>query len=339
MVVEPASVGFYYSGGAAKSTPTGDQGGAKSSVQVLNQDRTTTPFTKNTKWQNVTATQRSSGVTQYHCFYVQNNGAQTISNLKMWFDGGESTIGPGTVNLGYSGLAPNTQEQFITSTLTQLYDVPTSSSYSSIGDGDREQVGQYIANANGNLYGKIITRAELFLERVGNPTGTLGVAMRKWSDPENVIETIGSRDVTTIATSPTVYVFENTGATHVTEVEDYLAVKFVGQESSSNYIRVYRRADSPIANSHLVNYDGSQMRNVSDYDIAGSIYTSGSGAELTAPTGITFTKPITRAEAISLPNLTAGQWVGFWERRRYGSSSSSATNVSSQIVLEYTSPE
>lgn len=58
MVVEPSSVGFYYSGGSSKDTPLGDQGGPKSSVQILDQDRSMTTFTKNTKWQDIIYTAR-----------------------------------------------------------------------------------------------------------------------------------------------------------------------------------------------------------------------------------------------------------------------------------------
>ena len=122
MTIAITDLKFYYSGSSTKSTPEGDQGGPISSVQVPEEILSTTPFTKNTMWNNVTSTNRIAGVTQYRCFYIKNTHAtQTASNIKCYKS--PVTSMPDTISLGYSGAVANALEPHLATTSAEIYNV------------------------------------------------------------------------------------------------------------------------------------------------------------------------------------------------------------------------
>src|SRR5215467_9621 len=109
MPVAASDMKLYYSGGASKATPDGNQGGAISSVAVFDQDLTTPTLTTETMWKNVTFDERMLGIKKYHCFYLKNNNAtNTATAIKLYIDA--DTTGPDKIKLGYAGTVPNTLE-------------------------------------------------------------------------------------------------------------------------------------------------------------------------------------------------------------------------------------
>jgi len=92
MSVTSSDIKFYLSGGAANSDPNASLGGAKSSVEVVDD-------TLNNLWDDVTGDEHSAGDTEYRCFFVKNNSAETAYNVKLWIQS-NTTSAEDTFNIG-----------------------------------------------------------------------------------------------------------------------------------------------------------------------------------------------------------------------------------------------
>lgn len=107
MVVQPSEVQFRLSGGAANQNPFGSLGGVKSSEQM--KDDMIDAF-----FDPISVTQRTSGHTDYLCFYIHNaSGASQMSNCKIWF-----TVVPSFISMGKGTSAVNGLEQTIANDVT-----------------------------------------------------------------------------------------------------------------------------------------------------------------------------------------------------------------------------
>jgi hypothetical protein len=334
MVIAPTDLKIYYSGSTSKNGPGGPQGGVISTNQVPVQTLTGGVTIDNTVFEDVTSQESSTGKTRYVCLYLKNtHGSQTASNVRIY----QSSITPGqdTIRMGYSGVAANGHDPLLTETNTSTYNVPLSTSESRL-DHDRERAGFYIASQRAPIYNKAITLVELWLSRTGSPTGTLNVRQRS-KNSSTVRTDFGSINVTTIATTPTLYQFSAPGNTFKSVLEGIIAAEYTNG-SENNYISVMRAAGSPIPYMHVVNYDGDQWRNVSDFDLCGRLYTAGTGGDQLAPTGVNFENPQSIDTAITLPNLAAGAFVPFWLQNNIPANTPNQTNNTSEIAVRVTSP-
>jgi hypothetical protein len=324
---------FYYSG-AGKNAAGGPQGGIISSVQIPQQDLEGGVIIGNTIFPDITTQQAATGFTDYACIYVKNTHAsQTATSIKIWQSG--ITPGGDTIRFGYSGVAANGHDPLLTETNTPVYKVPLSTSVSHLND-TRFRAGMYVANPFAPIYNKAITLVELYLQRFGTPTGTLNVRQRN-RNSETIRVSYGSIDVSTINNStPTLYQFSAPGSTYKTPLEGIIAAEYTGG-TATNYITVYRKAGSPVPFMHLVNYS-SQWNNVSDFDLCGNMFVAGTAGDTIKP-AVTFENPVNRDTAISLPNLANGAFVPIWFERKVPANSPNYNDNTSELALEFLSPD
>lgn len=93
-----ASIAFRLSGGSANSDHNASLGGVMSSVAVV----------ADTIFDVVTASEASSGDTEYRCIYVYNNGDKPLTNVRLWVSD-EPTAGVLAVALDGNGLNANAE--------------------------------------------------------------------------------------------------------------------------------------------------------------------------------------------------------------------------------------
>lgn len=333
MVIASTDLKIYYSGSASKSGPGGPQGGIISSVQVPAQKLSTGVTIDNTMFADVTNSEAQNGKTRYACFYLKNtHGSQTASNIRIY----QSSVTPGQdhIRVGYSGVAANSHDPLLTETNSPVYDVPLSTSESPLNNVNR-RAGFYVASQGASIYGKTITLVEVWLKKVGSPTGTINVRQRGRTS-ETIDTDYGSLDASTVATTPTLYQFASPGNTGWVHTEDVFGVEYTSG-TATNYISVMRAAGSPAPNMHVVHYSGSQWTSLPDFDLCGRMYIAGTGGDTQAP-NVTFENPLSIDTAITLPNLTAGSFVPFWLRNEIPPNTPNQTNNTSELVVRVTSP-
>lgn len=335
MVIAPTDLKVYYSGSTTKNGPGGAQGGTISTFQVPAQTIAGGVSIDNTVFSDITNSEAMNGKTRYSCLYLKNTHAsQSATSIKMW----QSNVTPGndTIRLGYSGVAANGNDPLLTGTNTSTYGVPLSNSFATIDD-QRKRVGFYVSSQNAPVYNKTILIVEIYMQRVGSPTGTLNVRQRKRTS-ETIHTDYGSMSVASISnTSPTLYQFSDLANTGFVHVEDIFTVEYTGG-TSSNYIQVFRQAGSPVQGMHLVTYTGAQWLSVADFDLCGNMYTAGQSTGPTAPVGVTFENPVSFETAISLPTLTAGSFVPFWLQNNVPANTANQNNNTSEIRFRVQSP-
>lgn len=335
MVIASTDLKLYYSGSPTKNGPGGPQGGMISSNEVPPQDIAGGVTIDNTVFEDITNTEALNGKTRYVCLYLKNTHAtQTASGIKMW----QSNVTPATDNirLGYSGVAANGDDPLLTETNTSVYNVPLGTSFSTL-DSERKRAGFYVAAEAAPVFGKTITLVELWLQKVGSPTGTLTVKQRKRTS-ETIHTDYGSMNVTAISnTAPTLYQFADPGNTGHVHVEDIFTIEYTGG-NTANHIQVYRAAGSPIQGMHLVHYTGSQWLNMADFDICGRMYTADIGGDQIAPVGVTFENPLNEETAITLPNLAPGARVPFWLEHKVLANTPNFQDNTSELKFRFLSP-
>jgi len=81
-----------------------------------------------------------------------------------------------------------------------------------------------------------ITSVDFKLQKVGSPTGTLYVRLRRVSDDE-IIATLGTKDVSTISSSATFYTFNSVSGYNY-GVDCYLAAEYTGGTAGVHYVGV-----------------------------------------------------------------------------------------------------
>lgn len=98
MSVLASDIKFYLSGGAANSNVNASLGGAKSSVAIVDD-------TLNNLWDDVSGDEHVAGDTEYRCFFVKNDSAETAYAVKLWIDTNTtSTEDTFTIGLDLTGV-------------------------------------------------------------------------------------------------------------------------------------------------------------------------------------------------------------------------------------------
>jgi len=346
MPIPSTAMRLYYSGSSTKATPDGNQGGAISNVPVPDQDLSSTNLVLNTMWQNITFDERINGTKKYHCFYLKNNDpTNTATNIKIYIDA--DTTGPDKLKLGYAGTVPNTLEQALGgSSLKTKYDVPLNSSEARMDD-DRTRAGQSVDSYRAGLYNVAPVQIDAWLIRHGNPSDSTPVKcfIKSYYSSFNSVSTdssmrasFGQVTASTIPNTSTKITFTNTSNTYKLKEDDIIWFEYTSG-TVTDYIAVNRIGTDPVSYSHQVNYDGEQIRHVPDFDLSmtvSSAITTG-GVDTIAPTGVTFTNPNTRDNAISLPDLAPGDFVGFWALLDVPTRSAYYTKDRSEITIEWDS--
>ncbi|MDD5728510.1 MAG: hypothetical protein PHV59_08110 [Victivallales bacterium] len=99
MSVLATDIKFFLSGGAVNSDPNAALGGAKSSVEVVND-------TLNNLFDDVSGDEHTAGDTEYRCIFVKNNSAETAYNVKIWIES-NTTSAEDTFNIGLDLSGPS----------------------------------------------------------------------------------------------------------------------------------------------------------------------------------------------------------------------------------------
>lgn len=333
MTIAPTDLKLYYSGSSSKNGPGGPQGGVISTNQVPAQTLGGGITIDNTMFEDITNSEAMNGKTRYACFYLKNtHGSQTASNIRLY----QSSVTPGqdTIRVGYSGVAANSHDPLLSETNTPVYSVPLSTSESKL-DNVNKRAAFYVAAAGAPIMNKTITLVEVYLKKVGSPTGTLNVRQRGRTS-ETIDTDYGSLNVSTLTNDPVLYQFPEPGNTGFVHVEDVFGVEYTNG-TATNYVSVMRAAGSPVANMHVLHYNGTQWSNLADFDLCGRMYIAGTGGQTIAP-NVTFENPISIDTAITLPNLTAGSFVPFWLQNIVPANTPNQSNNTSELVFRITSP-
>jgi hypothetical protein len=346
MPVPSTDMRLFYSGSATKATPDGNQGGTISSVAVADQDLSSTNLTLNTMWQDITFDERMNGTKKYHCFYLKNsNATATATAIRLYID--SDTLGPDKLKLGYAGTVPNTLEQALGgSSLKTKYDVPLNASEARMDD-DRTRAGQTVDSFRSTLYGVAPVQIDAYLIKHGSPSDATPVKcfIKSYNFSNDSISTdnamkasFGQVVASSIPTTSTLTTFTNTSNTYKLREDDIIWFEYESG-TLTDYISVNRIGTDPVSYSHQVNYDGEQIRNVPDFDLSMKVSTAinTGGVDTIAPTGVTFSHPNTRDNAIALPDLAPGAFVGFWALLDVSARSAYFTKDKSEITIEWNS--
>lgn len=312
MVIPLTAMKFFYSGGASKSNAQGDQGGPKSSVQITDQELTTTPFTLGTIFGDITKNQRLNGVQKYVAVYLQNtHGTETATNVKVFKTA--KTPAADQILLWYSGNLPNEEEEFLSGTNSKIYDCAFRLDSETNVGGEIQRSGIMVDNEESDVFNQVISRWEIRLHSHGNPTGTLTAAIWHKSDGagNDVVTAAESVNVSTIGGVPSAdYVFTFPGNTYKMKVEDIIGIKYTNGDSN-DYVALVRTSN--LENyEHQVDLRGNQWVDNFKRDVSGKIFTGGSSGDSTKPTDSLFEDPLSLDDAIDLPDLEPGDWVGLW---------------------------
>jgi hypothetical protein len=337
MVVLDTSIKWYLSGGAANTNAELSLGGVRSNTAVLQQRSTDATPILYTVFDTITLSQRENGYTDYRCLYLRNEGAQTISNLRLWQN--VETPGNDVIRMGYSGNAANVAEQSTAFGKKELYNLPNTASRNTSLDEQRDRVGLTIASPTAPLVGKVVKEWNLWMRKEGSPTGTLTVNCRTLTS-ETVKFTLGTLNVATLGTVHELKTFTgNTGGVAMA-VNDVLSCEYAGG-STTNTVAIRKIENDPIKGIHLVYRSKPPVawHDEGSMDVAGILYdTSLTGGEREAPTGITFLNPKDEGTAIALPNLTANSYVGVWFKREVPAASGAYPTNKFELRLDYDSP-
>lgn len=120
--IEESDILFKLSGGAANADPNLSLGGARSTVSLVDD-------TANNIWDNVSTTERTSGRTEYRCWYLLNNhSSKPLVNPVIWLYAPTSALGD-EIEIALGSSAINGVEQTVANETTAPTGVTFSKPY------------------------------------------------------------------------------------------------------------------------------------------------------------------------------------------------------------------
>jgi hypothetical protein len=137
---------------------------------------------------------------------------------------------------------------------------------------DHSRGAEKVVNTSSKLYNKIIKQVDIWLSRVGSPTGTGQLVIRDAND--NIKVTIGTIDVSTVFSSNNdmhEYTFSNTNNTYATKSGDRISFEYTNG-NSSNYLRMGRDTSNPFDGSNSVISTGMSWSDTSSTDICATMW-------------------------------------------------------------------
>jgi hypothetical protein len=127
-------------------------------------------------------------------------------------------------------------------TYTSIYSV-AGGNYGTLYTGSLKRVGEYMhrnGTYNSALIGQSVKRVNVILTRSGNPTGTISVVVRRFSD-DSIVHTFGTVDASTLTTSNQTFTLEATSS-YTIAANDRILVEWGGTGSSTDQVRVRKSA-------------------------------------------------------------------------------------------------
>ena len=168
-----------------------------------------------------------------------------------------TTEGSHTITTRATDNAGNTRDATITvtaafsgggggGTYTSIYSVPSAGgSYASLNTGGLRRAGEWMHRSttfNSSLIGQSVKRVNVILIRAGNPTGTISVVVRRFSD-DSIAHTFGTIQASTLTTSAQTFTFEATSS-YTIAANDRILVEWGGTGSTTDQVRVRKSANS-----------------------------------------------------------------------------------------------
>jgi hypothetical protein len=137
----------------------------------------------------------------------------------------------------------------------------------------RTRIGEICTQDLSILKGRKLTRATVYLQKIGTLIGVndIAVRIRKGSD-DSIASTIGLFSSGNVATaSPTAYTFTNFNQQYAIQIGDKVTVEFNGGDDA-NYIKVIGTTTDIIdsTKSYLVDFDDLIYRNITTSDLVGT---------------------------------------------------------------------
>jgi Domain of unknown function (DUF1929)/Bacterial Ig domain len=130
-------------------------------------------------------------------------------------------------------------------TYTSIYSVTGVNNYGNLNTGGLRRAGEWMhrnATYNSALIGQSVKRVNVILRRSGNPTGTISVVVRRFSD-DSIVHTFGTIDATTLTTSDQIFTLEATSS-YTIAANDRILVEWGGTGSSTDQVRIKKSAYS-----------------------------------------------------------------------------------------------
>lgn len=164
-----------------------------------------------------------------------------------------TTAGSHTITARATDNAGNTRDATITVTVafsggtyTSIYSVSTTGgSYATLNTGGLRRVGEWMhrnATFNSSLIGQSVKRVRVILIRAGNPTGTISVVVRRFSD-DSIVHTFGTIQASTLTTTAQTFTFE-APSSYTIAANDRILVEWGGTGSTTDQVRVRKSAYS-----------------------------------------------------------------------------------------------
>jgi len=163
-----------------------------------------------------------------------------------------TTAGSHTITARATDNAGNTRDTTVTitvafsggSTYTSIYSVPSAGgSYTSLNTGGLGRVGEWMhrnTTYNSSLIGQSVKRVNVILIRAGNPTGTISVVVRRFSD-DSIVHTFGTIQASALTTTAQTFTFE-ASSSYTIAANDRILVEWPGTTSSTDQVRVRKSA-------------------------------------------------------------------------------------------------
>jgi hypothetical protein len=192
-----------------------------------------------------------------------------------------TTAGSYTITARATDNAGNTNTATITVTVsfsssgtyTNIYSVK-GVNYGKLYTGSLKRVGEYMqksATYNSSLIGQPVKRVVVIMAKSGNPTGTISVVVRRFSD-DSIVHTFGTVDASKLTTSDQNFTVEATSS-YTIAANDRILVEWAGTGSSTDQVWVRKSASDTAGgfdgqNTKWVQYTTSYSVQAT-YDLAG----------------------------------------------------------------------
>ncbi|MFL6473906.1 MAG: galactose oxidase-like domain-containing protein [Nitrososphaera sp.] len=194
-----------------------------------------------------------------------------------------TTEGSHTITARATDNAGNTNNATITVTVafsvsggtyTSIYSATGANNYGALNTGGLKRAGEYMHKSttfNSALIGQSVKRVNVILRRAGNPTGTISVVVRRFSD-DSIVHTFGTIDASTLTTNDKTFTLESTSSYSIA-ANDRVLVEWGGTSSSKDQVRVKKTGNDASGgldgqNTKWVQYQTSYVLQ-GNYDLAG----------------------------------------------------------------------
>jgi N-acetylneuraminic acid mutarotase len=157
-------------------------------------------------------------------------------------------------------------------TITKIYSVAGTNSYSTLATGDSDRAGEILTSSS-SLVGKSISEVTVMLKKSGSPSGTISVVVRSGQDDSTTAIKFGVIEASDLTTSDQSFTLK-AASSHTFKSNDKVLVEWSGTGSTVDQILVKRNGTDAFdgTNTYLVGHKGTSYTNSNSRDLAGDWY-------------------------------------------------------------------